>query len=90
VAMGTSAVVDLQASDPDGPAPSIVDATFSDPSAVVTSRSGLRLSILAPTPGTYVVTYQVTDGEATSAFATLTITASPPANSPTTTTTTPP
>jgi large repetitive protein len=90
VAKGTSTVVDLQASDPDGPAPSIVDETFSDESAVVTSRSGLRLSILAPTPGTYVVTYQVTDGEATSAFATLTITASPPANSPTTTTTTPP
>jgi large repetitive protein len=88
VTIRTSTVVDLQATDPDGPTPSIVDATFSDPSSVVTSRNGLQLSILALTPGTFVVTYQVTDGEATSAPATLTITASAP--TPTTTTTTTP
>ena len=78
VTVGTSAVVDLQAIDPDGPPPRIVDATFSDPSGVVTSRSDLQLSVLASIPGTFVVSYQVTDGEATSPVATLTITASLP------------
>ncbi len=80
VSVGTSAIVDLQASDPDGPSPRLVDATFSDPSGVVTSRSGLQLSVLTSIPGTFVVTYEVTDGDAASAPATLTINASlPPA-----------
>ena len=83
VTVGTSASVDLQVSDPDGQPLSIVDATFSDPSGVVTGRSGLQLTVLASTPGTFVVTYQVTDGEATSPPATVTVTAS----IPTTTTT---
>jgi hypothetical protein len=87
VSVGTSAIVDLQASDPDGPSPRLVDATFSDPSGVVTSRSGLQLSVLASMPGTFVVTYEVTDGAATSRPATLTITASIP---PSTTTQSPP
>jgi large repetitive protein len=87
VSVGTSVVVDLQASDPDGPPPSIVEATFSDPSGVVERPRGLRLSILATTPGTFIVTYQVTDGEATSPTATLTITASSPTTTTTTTTT---
>jgi large repetitive protein len=87
VTVGTSTVVPLQASDPDGPAPSIVDATFSDPAGVVVSRSGLQLSVLATSPGTYLVSYQVTDGEATSSTTTLTIIASAPT---TTTTTVPP
>jgi hypothetical protein len=78
VSVGTSAIVDLQASDPDGPSPRLVDATFADPSGVVTSRSGLQLSVLTPIPGTFVVTYEVTDGDATSARATLTINASLP------------
>jgi hypothetical protein len=78
VTVGTSAIVDLQAIDPDGPPPSIVDATFSDPSGVVTSRSDLQLSVLASTPGTFVVSYQVTDGEATSPMVTLTVTATLP------------
>jgi hypothetical protein len=86
--VGTSLAVDLNASDPDGPEPTIVDATFSDPSGVVVDRSGLRLSVLARTPGTFVVTYQVTDGEATSAMASLTIVASTPTTSTSTTTTT--
>ena len=90
VTAGTSSVINLDASDSDGPPPSIVDATFSDPSGVVTSRSGLRLTVLATAPGAYVITYQVTDGLATSATATLTITASPPATTTTTTTTTTP
>ena len=88
VTFGASAVVDLQASDPDGPAPTIVEATFSDPGGVVTSRSGLQLSVLATTPGTFLVTYQVTDGEDTSAITTLTITASAPTTTTSTTSTT--
>ena len=88
VTVGTSSSVDLQASDPDGPLPRIVDSTFSDPSGVVTSRSRLRLSILATTPGTFVVTYAVTDGEATSPPATLTVIASAPTTTTSTTTTT--
>jgi hypothetical protein len=76
VTVGTSAVVDLQASDPEGQPLRIVGSTFSDPDRVVIERSGLRLSILATVPGTFTVTYQVTDGEATSATATLTVVAS--------------
>ena len=78
VTVGTTAVVDLQASDPDGQPLRIVGSTFSDPDRVVVERSGLRLSILATVPGTFAVTYQVTDGEATSAPATLTVVASAP------------
>ncbi len=89
VTVGTSTAVDLSASDPDGTSPSIVEATFSDPSGVVTTRSGLRLSILATAPEVFVITYQVTDGPATSRTATLTITASAPTTTSTTTTTPP-
>ena len=88
VTVGTSAVVDLQVSDPDGQPVNIVRSTFSDPDDVVAERSGLRLSILAVVPGTFTVTYQVTDGEATSATATLTVVASIPTTTTTTTTTT--
>ena len=87
VTVGTTAVVELLAVDPDGPPPTVVEATFSDPGSVVTERSGLSLSILATAPGTFEVTYQVTDGETTSQPATVTIEAAVPA---TTTTTTPP
>ncbi len=87
--IGTSAVVELSATDTDGPSPlSIVDGSFSDPGGVVTSRSGLQLSILATTPGTFVVTYSVTDGEATSPPVTLTVVAVAPTTTTSTTTTT--
>ncbi len=99
VSVGTSTVVELEVSGPEGRPLRIVGSTFSDPDGVVTDTdgvvtdpdgvvtdpSGLRLSILATVPGTFKVTYQVTDGEATSAPATLTVVAS----APTTTTTTP-
>jgi hypothetical protein len=90
VTVGISAVVDLQASDPDGQSLRIVGPTISDPDRVVVERSGLRLSILATVPGTFTVTYEVTDGEATSAPATLTVVASAPTTTTTTTTTTAP
>ena len=84
VTVGTSAVVDLQASDPDGQPLSIVGSTFSDPAGIVVERGGLRLSILATVPGTFTVNYQVTDGEATSSPATLTVVASAPTTTSTT------
>jgi hypothetical protein len=90
VTVGTSAVVDLQVVDPDGQSLRIVGSTFSDPDGVVIERSGLRLSILATVPGTFTVTYQVTDGEATSDPATLTVVASAPTTTTTTATTAPP
>ncbi len=88
VTVGTTAVVDLHAADPDGPPPTIVEATFSDPSEVVTDRSDLSLSILATTPGTFEVSYQVTDGEANSPIATVTIVAATPTTTTTTSATT--
>ncbi len=90
VTIGTTAVVQLLAADPDGPPPTIVDATFSDPSGVVIARSGLSLSILATVPGTFLVSYQVTDGGATSQTATLTVNAAAPTTTTTTPTTTAP
>ena len=87
VTVGTTSVIGLAASDPDGPPPTIVEP-LNDPSGVVAGRSGLTLSILATTPGTFVVTYQVTDGEATSAVATLTIDAVAPTTTTSTTSTT--
>jgi hypothetical protein len=88
VTIGTSAVVDLQASDPDGQPVQVVGSTLVDLGGLVGDISGLRMTILAVVPGTFTVTYQVTDGQATSAPATLTVVASVPAT--TTTTTAPP
>ncbi len=87
VTVGTSTTVDLQASDPDGQRLRIIGSTFSDPDGVVAERSELRLVVLATVPGTFTVSYQVTDGEATSAPATLTVVASAPGSSTSTTTT---
>jgi len=87
VTVGTTRVIDLEAIDNDGPDPLTV-IEFSDPGGVVTSPPGLRLSVLASAPGTFTVTYRVTDGEATSRTVTLTITAPAPATTTTTTTTT--
>jgi large repetitive protein len=71
VTAGVSAIVVLDASDPDGPEPSV--NILSDPAAVVTSKTGVTLSVLAPGPGTFTVTYQASDGVALSRVATLTI-----------------
>ena len=78
VTVGTSAVVELQVSDPDGQRLSIVGSTFTDPDEVVVDRSGLRLTILAVVPGTFTVTYQVTDGEAVASAPTTTTTTTVP------------
>jgi hypothetical protein len=75
VTAGLSAIVVLDARDPDGPEPSV--EILSDPGAVVTSQTGLSLSVLAPDAGTFTVTYRVSDGEALSRVATLTIQAAP-------------
>ncbi len=60
----------------------------STPSGVVTGQAGLTLTITAPDAGTFLVTYTVSDGSATSRVATITITATDPPPPPTTTTTT--
>ena len=76
--------VALNASDADGNPLTI--ATLTDPSGVVGSQAGLTLTITAPAAGTFVVTYTVSDGTATSRVATITITATDPAGADTTTT----
>ena len=78
--------VALTATDPDGNPLTI--ATLTDPSVVVSGQAGLSLTITAPTAGTFVVTYTVTDGIAQSRVATITITvvdAPPPTTVPPTT-----
>jgi len=89
VTVGTTRVIDLNAIDNDGPEDLTV-IELSDPAGVVTGPPGLQLSILASAPGTFTVTYRVTDGEATSRTVTLTITAPATTTTTTTTTTTPP
>jgi len=85
ITVGTSRVLELDAGDVDGTPVTVVDLV--DTSGLVIERSGLTVTLLATAPGTYVVTYQVDDGEATSRVATITIEA---ANRSTTTTTTTP
>ena len=84
---GITLPVTLSATDADGPNPPLTVIEFSDLSGVVSNRTGLRLAISVPAsttgPARFTITYRVTDGEATSATATLTITV--PA-APTTTT----
>ena len=78
--------VALNATDADGDALTVT--LISNPSGVVTSQAGLSLTITAPTAGTFLVTYTVSDGTATSRVATITITATDPPVTTTTTTTT--
>ena len=78
--------VALNATDADGNPLTI--ATLDDPSGVVTGQAGLSLTITAPSAGTFVVTYSVTDGIAQSRVATVTVTATdppPPTTEPATT-----
>lgn len=94
VTAGVSSSVALDVSDPDSD-PLTVE-NLNDPSGVVTFIAGTTFTIVAPTEGTYVVTYSVTDGTDPSGTATLTInavaatttTSSVPDTSTTTTTTT--
>ncbi len=87
VTTGVSAVVGLDVSDADGDPLTVVDLT--DTSAIVQDGSGLTITVLATTVGTFTITYRVTDGTAFSGTATVTVVASEPAPSTTTTTTTP-
>ncbi len=75
VTVGESRLVDLTVVDADGDPLEVVDRT--DPSGVVFDASGLTLTIRAATEGTFFVTYRVTDGEAFSAVATVTVVAMP-------------
>ncbi len=60
-------------SDADGDALTVVDLT--GPRRLVIDQSGLTLTLLAREAGTYSITYRVTDGEAFSAVATVTVVA---------------
>jgi hypothetical protein len=88
VTVGTSAVVELQVSDPDGQPLQVVGSTLVDLGGVVGDVSGTRITVLGVVPGTFTVTYQVTDGQATSAPAVLTVVVTVPTPPTTTTTTT--
>jgi hypothetical protein len=79
--------VPLAVSDADGDTLRVVD--LADPSRIVASVSGTTMQIRSSTTGTFRVTYRVTDGEAVSRRATLTVVVVKPLP-PTTTTTVPP
>ena len=77
VSVGESRTLDLDVSDADGDALTVVD--LADPNGVVNGQSALTVTILATGPGTFAVTYRVTDGVDISQLATVTIVASPAA-----------
>ena len=88
VTVGESRGLDLDAFDADGDALVVVDLT--DPSDVVHHASGLTLTLRADVAGTFVVSYRVTDGEAFSSVAEVTVLAVPREKPPTTPPTSPP
>jgi hypothetical protein len=75
VTVGESRLLDLDVGDADGDPLEVVDLT--DPSDVVFDASALTLTLRADAAGTFLVTYRVTDGEAFSALATVTVVAMP-------------
>ena len=83
VVVGNATNVNLAVSDADGNGLSIIE--LGDPSGVVVASSGTSLTILAPSEGTFQVTYRVTDASASSATATVTVNASPAATTTTST-----
>ena len=81
VTVGESRLVDLAVVDADGDPLEVVDRT--DPSGVVDDATGLMLTIRGDVAGTFVVTYRVTDGEAFSSVATVTVVVLPRETPPT-------
>ncbi len=71
VNVGESRTLDLDVVDGNGDPITIVDVN--DPSLVVTSVTGVVMSLLVPLPGTFTVSYRATDGVAFSDVATITI-----------------
>jgi hypothetical protein len=71
--VGEERALELDVSDPDGGPLTVVDLT--DPGGVVTGTAGRILTLLAAEPGTFTVTYRVTDGELFSRTATITVVA---------------
>ncbi len=63
----------LDAGDDDGDEISVEDIV--DPAGIVTGQAGLSLTITAPAPGVYTITYHVDDGDDVSRTATVTINA---------------
>ena len=82
VTVGESRLLDLDVVDVDGDPLVVVDLT--DPDDVVFDASGVTLTLRADDVGTFVVTYRVTDGEAFSSVATVTVVAMPRETPPTT------
>lgn len=71
VLVGESRVIDLNVSDPDDDPLTVVD--FVDTGGVVPGGPGLTITVLGSIPGTYEVTYRVTDGVAFSPTAKVTV-----------------
>jgi hypothetical protein len=87
VTTNTSLSLVLAVRDPNNDPLRVID--ISDPNNVERNTSGTTMQILARSPGTFVVTYRVTDGELFSRIASVTVVAVAPPP-PTTTTTLPP
>jgi hypothetical protein len=75
--IGESRVLNLDVGDADGDPLTVIE--LSSPRRVFAEVNGLTLTLLVFRTGTYTVTYRVTDGEAASSIATVTIVASEPA-----------
>jgi hypothetical protein len=73
VSVGVESALPLDVADPDGGTLSVVD--LDDPSGVVATTVGTSLVVRASEPGSFVVTYRVTDGELFSRTATVTVVA---------------
>jgi hypothetical protein len=77
VNVGISSVVALDVSDADADPLTVVELT--DASGIVVGQSDLTITVLATVAGRFTITYRVTDGEAFSGVATLTVVATGPA-----------
>ena len=83
VVSGSSTVVLLDVDDPDGDQLTVI-APIDDPDNIVTAVSGTTMTMTTTAPGTFQVSYRVTDGFGESRLATVTVRS----ESATTTTTT--
>ena len=96
VVSGSSTVVLLNVNDPDGDQLTVI-LPIDDPDNIVTAVSGTTMTMTTAAPGTFQVSYRVTDGFGESNLATVTVrsmspvtTTTVPATTTTTTTTTVP
>jgi hypothetical protein len=85
IPINTTFALALAVRDGNGDPLTVVDVV--DPAGVETATAGTTMQLLAPAPGTYAVSYRVTDGELVSRTATVTVIAAapPPTTAPPTT-----